>query len=141
RGHDVRVLMPAYGDALARTESVAEVAEYSPPSSLAHSRLLATCLGQPVWLLDTPGFADRPGNPYTDDNGKAVPDNHLRFGALCRVAVAIAGGRALPGWQADMIHCHDWHTGLVPVYAMLERVPAATLFTIHNLGYHGRFPF
>jgi len=152
RGHDVRVLMPAYADTLAdtlvdtlaRTEAVTEVAGYRPPPSMENSRLLTTRLGPealPVWLLDTPGFADRPGNPYTDDDGTPSADNHLRFGRLCRAAVAIAGGRALPGWQAELIHCHDWHTGLVPVYAMLERVPTTTVFTVHNLAFHGRFPF
>lgn len=143
RGHDVRVLMPAYADTLARSAAVTEVTSYTPPPELQNSRLLALSPGAeevPVWLLDAPGFSDRPGNPYTDDSGRPVTDNHLRFGALCRAAVAIAGGRALPGWQAELIHCHDWHAGLVPVYAMLERVPAATVFTVHNLGYHGRFP-
>ena len=40
-----------------------------------------------------------------------------------------------------IVHCNDWHTGLIPVYMQLE--PAfrrfKTLFTVHNLGYSGLF--
>ena len=41
----------------------------------------------------------------------------------------------------DIIHCHDWQTGLVPNFLKIER-PAfftntATVFTIHNLAFQG----
>lgn len=44
----------------------------------------------------------------------------------------------------DIVHCNDWHTSLAPVYRNhyfdeeLGDIPF--LFTIHNLGYQGRFP-
>ncbi len=44
-------------------------------------------------------------------------------------------------WKPDIIHCHDWHTGLIP-YFLKGRykkdefwAKTATLFTIHNLAY------
>ncbi|MFH1194444.1 MAG: glycogen synthase GlgA [bacterium] len=49
------------------------------------------------------------------------------------------------GWAPDVIHCNDWQTGLIPLYLrdnynwdrMFDRT--ATVFTIHNIGYQGRF--
>lgn len=48
--------------------------------------------------------------------------------------------------QIDAIHCHDWHTGLIPLLIKLH--PAfyrlhdiLRLFTIHNLEYQGTRPF
>ncbi len=48
-------------------------------------------------------------------------------------------------FQADIIHCHDWQTGLVPVY--LEEFyrkddfyrNMKTVFTIHNMKFQGRW--
>jgi starch synthase len=49
------------------------------------------------------------------------------------------------GWVPDVIHCNDWHTGLVPVYlrSLYANDPAfrdtGVVFTIHNLAYQGEF--
>jgi len=48
-------------------------------------------------------------------------------------------------WVPDVIHCNDWQTGLLPLFIkdnykwdkMFDHT--ATLFTIHNIGYQGRF--
>ena len=49
-----------------------------------------------------------------------------------------------PHWQPDIVHCHDWHTGLAPLYLRQLALPgpprAASVFTIHNLAYQGLFP-
>ncbi len=45
--------------------------------------------------------------------------------------------------KPDIIHCHDWHTSLIPV--LLKKRPDAyfektkTILTIHNIGYQGNF--
>lgn len=47
------------------------------------------------------------------------------------------------GWRPDIIHCHDWQTGLVPVYLndSFQANPfyrgIKTIFTIHNLKFQG----
>lgn len=44
-------------------------------------------------------------------------------------------------FKPDVIHCHDWHTGLIPYFlkGRYKKDPfwekTATLYTIHNLGY------
>ncbi len=48
-------------------------------------------------------------------------------------------------WRPDAIHCHDWHTGLVPNWlrTLYRDDPlfgqTASVFTIHNLAYQGIF--
>ncbi|MCD8300941.1 MAG: glycogen/starch synthase, partial [Clostridiales bacterium] len=48
-------------------------------------------------------------------------------------------------FQPDIIHCNDWHTGLVPVFltAFYRNDPfykyIRTVFTIHNLKFQGRW--
>jgi starch synthase len=43
--------------------------------------------------------------------GGCYADNAERYSELCRVAIEIAKNI----WPADVIHCHDWQTGLVPL--------------------------
>lgn len=52
---------------------------------------------------------------------------------------------ALPviGWKPDIVHCHDWQTGLIPVY-LKDRFRGGeffrdmkTVMTIHNLKFQG----
>jgi starch synthase len=48
-------------------------------------------------------------------------------------------------WAPDVVHCNDWQTGLLPLlikdnYGWDKLFDhTATLFTIHNIGYQGKF--
>ena len=48
-------------------------------------------------------------------------------------------------WAPDIIHCNDWHTALLPLqlndnYSWDKHfINTATVFTIHNIAYQGRF--
>ena len=137
-GVDVRLLMPAYPSAIASVAGLRRVGE--PAGVGASARLLAGTLpgsDLPIWLLDCPHLYQRPGTPYQDVDGSEWPDNALRYGTLCRAAVEIACGRAAP-WRADVVHCNDWHTGLIP---LLLRAEGATrprsVFTVHNAAFQG----
>lgn len=46
----------------------------------------------------------------------------------------------LTGFTPDIIHCNDWHTALVPIYARERHLNVKTVFTIHNLRFQGFFP-
>jgi starch synthase len=93
-----------------------------------------------VLLVDYPPFFDFPGNPYNDAQGNAWANNAERFALFCRVAVEIAMNRVGLEWRADIVHCNDWQSGLVPALLSLENQRPATVFTIHNLAYQGLFP-
>lgn len=91
-----------------------------------------------VWLVDCPALYDRDGL-YVDGTGHDHADNHVRFAVLCRAALAAAP--TILGGPPDVIHGHDWQTGLATALARLEGARrAATVFTVHNLAYRGLFP-
>ena len=52
----------------------------------------------------------------------------------------------IPEFNPDIIHCHDWHTALIPLMLkeFYSKTPLyysmGTVFTIHNLKYQGVFP-
>ncbi len=90
-------------------------------------------------FVNCPALFDRDG--IYNSKGVDFPDNHIRFAGLCRAALETVRRVFRP----DIIHGHDWQAGLVPVYlhGTASSDPTfmgiKTLFTIHNLGYQGRF--
>jgi starch synthase len=140
RGHDVRILMPAYGDLLAELNDVTAIIVRQANSAIEILEARLPNSDVPVWLLAHTGTFDRTGNPYLGADGKPWADNAERFALLARCAVEIAMDRLSFRWKPDIVHCNDWQTGLIP--ALLEDEPKrpATVFTIHNLAYQGLFP-
>ena len=146
-GCDVRLLLPGYGEVLTRLAALGELQDVgvSLGSLFGASRvrlLRSTLPGSelPVYLIDAPWLYERAGNPYVNAHGQPWADNPLRFGLLGYVAAQLAAGALDPTWRADIVHAHDWHAALAPVY--LRQHPAntvRTVFTIHNLAFQGRF--
>ncbi|MDQ0231098.1 glycogen synthase GlgA [Metabacillus malikii] len=71
-------------------------------------------------------------------------DDAERFSFFCRAVLDVL---EVIDFQADIIHTHDWHTGMInfllkeeyqkrPFYAKMKSV-----YTIHNLQFQGIFPF
>jgi starch synthase len=57
-----------------------------------------------------------------------------------RLAAAGVAFSAADGWRPDVLHCHDWHTALAPVFQRLEsRRYVPSVLTLHNVGYQGVF--
>ena len=89
-------------------------------------------LGFDLYLIDINGLLDR-------EKIYGYDDDPQRF-----IAFQICVLNWLSHWQhrPDVVHCHDYHTGLIPFmmkhcypYAMLASVP--TVITIHNAQYQG----
>jgi starch synthase len=137
RGHDVRILLPRYRKVKSHPATERpEPFRVPMPGGDRWCSLWETELdgGVPVYMLEHDVLFDRDGI-YNDDNGE-FRDNVVRFGLLSRAALELP---AHLDWPVDVFHVHDWQTALVPVYARLLGRRAATVLTIHNLGYQGRY--
>jgi len=140
---DVRLILPAYPDALTGLDSVEEASRVRVHPGDHEVRLLTGRLkhnGLPVLLVDHRGFFERPGNPYTGPDGHDWADNPERFALFCRAIAMVARDHAGLDWLPDVVHCNDWQTGLVPPLLAADGPKRArTLFTIHNLAYQGNY--
>lgn len=159
-GADVRLLLPGFPSMLAGVTPVGEPlalpcegeagwpAELGPRAATAGGarpvlqagRISAN--GQLVWLLVAPQLYERAGHPYVDGNGIAWPNAAEQYAWLGWAAALLGCGLHAP-WTPDVLHGHDWHSGLALAYlhALKDRGRAAprTVFTIHNLAYQGVF--
>ena len=138
-GQDIRIIMPRY-HAIKLSEPVKNL------SSLRINNcdvlIQETTLPESsvtVWLVDYPEYFGTPGNPYVDATGEPWPDIAERFALFCRICTEIAMNRAGLDWKADLVHCNDWQTGLIPALLSLEPKAPASIFTIHNMAYQGLF--
>lgn len=136
-GADARLLLPAFPalkEAAAPLEPVLTLGDLMGGGQ-ARVLLGRSPAGLPLYLLDQPAFFAQ-GSPYG-----ARGDLPLRFGALAWTAAHLGRHGDSQGWKPDVVHAHDWPTGLTPAYLALEEGPRArTVFTIHNLAYQGLFP-
>ena len=137
---DVRVILPNY-QSIKKTEEVRFISTVHVNNQDAN--ILETQLPGSdviVWLVDCPALFDVPGNPYTDESGNPWDNIADRFTLFCRVIVEVAMNRAHLDWHADVVHCNDWQTGLVPALLSIESNKPSSVFTIHNMAYQGMFP-
>ena len=141
-GHDVRVCMPCYSHIKAAFD-MARVGEPFPVPMDGHSELATiyhTSVDQvPVYMVDNPRYFGREAvYRYVDDAE--------RFIFYCRAGLEMLRHSGI-NWQPDIVHCHDWHTGIVPNWlATIYRDDplfqnVASVFTIHRLAQQGIFGY
>ncbi len=145
-GHEVAVFLPRY-KAIHVSEWKLETAVERLSIPLGSERETGrvyryqTPDGVTIYLIDHPEFFCR-DELYGTALGD-YPDNDRRFIFFQRgVFETLKELKISP----DMIHCHDWHTGLIPIY--LKTLYAGdplfkktkSVMTIHNLAYQGTFP-
>ena len=97
--------------------------------------------GFKVFLIEHHVYFSRPG--IYDIEGRAFDDNGLRFAFFCMAVLQLC--RDL-NFFADVIHCHDWPTALIPALLKIQcgKDPVlgytGSVLTIHNLAYQGKLP-
>lgn len=140
-GMDIRIVLPAYRGLLSQCASPKRLGSlkvfYDIDCELYQTTLPGSDI--PLILVEQPGLYDRDGSPYHHPQQGDWQDNPLRFGLLSKVAAMLANPNALLDWQADIVHCNDWQTGLVPYYLKQMGSTAKSVFSIHNIAFQGNF--
>lgn len=138
-GHDVRVVMPAYPEALAKMETQVIA---SGGARMNHHETLwfavhhGVLKGQDIYLIEYNDFFQREGIYGSD--GQGYDDNSRRFAFFCKAVLETC---QIIEFQPDVIHCHDWQTALLPYYLKVDECSnpffqsTGSLLTIHNAAY------
>ncbi len=146
-GHDVRLVMPRYGridPARFDLKPVAALQNLSVATSRGNETVYVSEGSIGVDGSQVPVYFVNNDKYFNRDGIYSYPDDDERFILFCRAALEM-----LPhlGWQPDVVHCHDWHTAIIPNW--LKTVYAddpfykniASVYTIHNLAYQGIFGY
>lgn len=149
-GESVSLILPYYPQMMAKSEVPLAAPELVPVdlrikigSRQISGRVLRTQLpgtSIPVYLIDQAGYFDRPS--LYNDGQRDYRDNSERFIFLSRAAVEVV---RLLKLKPDVIHCHDWQTGLVPALLKIEHrnTPVlnetASVISVHNIAFQGQF--
>ena len=136
-GYDVRIIMPRHGI----------IDEEKNDIRLAYDGLIVDLLGEdvafrikmshlygkvPVYFIDKHKYFGSRHSLY------GYKDYGLRYLFFCK-AVLASVRKMSEEWKPDIIHCNDWHTGLIPYLLKTEYASdpqmkkIRTLLTIHNL--------
>ncbi|NLO89138.1 MAG: glycogen synthase GlgA [Clostridia bacterium] len=142
-GMDVRIIMPKYKN-IQNVDYLmdlpVEMDGHLETAIIKYSTLPVkeeeAHLNIPVYFIDNYKYFYR-GGLY------GHPDDGARFNFFVKAILS-----ALPrmDFKPDIIHCNDWQSSLLPLFLKVkyEDEPfyrdTATIFTIHNLHYQGRFP-
>lgn len=139
-GHDARLVTPRYrridpdrwGLQTVIPDLVVPVESQTQQARIMEGTLDGSV---PVYFVDAEPYFGREGIYGYQDDG----ERFIFFGRAVLEMVKRMD------WQPDVLHCHDWHTGIVPNWLKTTYrgdpffAHTATLFTIHSLQYQGVF--
>jgi starch synthase len=144
-GHEVTVYLPFYARIRRLIEGEPKTAVRSITIPFDHYNRFAGVVdggqrdGVQYFFIDCPELFARKelyGPPGAD-----YADNAERFGLFCRAVIEASKLLGVP----DVFHLHDWQAALIPVYLRTTYLDdpvlrsAATVLTIHNAAYQGKF--
>ena len=145
-GHEVTVYLPFYARIRRQIPGTPQYAARSITIPFRYYNRFAGVVnggsreGVQYFFIDCPELFDR-AELYGPAGGE-YSDNAERFGLFCRATIEASKLLGVP----EVFHVHDWQAALVPVYLRTTYAadPAlrgvATVLTIHNAAYQGKFP-
>ncbi len=136
-GHEVILITPLYGQTISKQEYKLELIFENVNLKVNSQEKIRVNYWRgylmkdlPVYFIENTNFFSRHKRIYG-----SVHEN-ARFLVFNVAALKLL---SLLKYQADIIHCHDWQTGLIPYYLKTDfrysktLKKAKTVFTIHNL--------
>ena len=139
-GHDVRVIVPQFS-AIGQEylQQMTHICDFEVQLGWRRQYCGIEMIekdGVKWYFMDTKYYF---GRPYIYGMGG---DEYERFGFFCR---GVLNMLPLIGFQPDIIHAHDWQSGMIAALLKIQyaHLPfydgIKTIFTIHNLQYQGIF--
>ncbi len=141
-GVDVRVVIPRYSIISLDTLPHRVVAE-NVTVPFAHTTERVTIIettlpgsSVPLWLIDHERYLGRDGVYPSPE----VVAETTRFSFFSTAVLSLFNA---VDWWPDIVHCHDWHTSMIPVLMKILGAKDSrlrgirTLLTIHNLALQG----
>ncbi|MFA5134951.1 MAG: glycogen/starch synthase [Patescibacteria group bacterium] len=146
-GIDVRIALPKYGSIDNTKYPSTPIAEGIPvpfngtEESIGIFQTPLPGSDVPIYLIDNYHYLGQNG-VYFDTAGPSDNPNREaeRFTFFARSCFSLFESL---GWYPDLIHCNDWHTGMIPVLLKIlarndpKLKNIKTLLTIHNLAHQG----
>ncbi|MDO4976405.1 MAG: glycogen/starch synthase [Eubacteriales bacterium] len=139
QGNDVRVIIPNYKCIPAKYRDNMEFKGSFDMDLCSDGRTFYVGIMEYVldgvcyYFIDNEEFFTA-GNPYT-----TIVDDIPKY---CYFGKAALAALLYLEWVPDIIHCHDWQAGLIPIYlrTLFATTPlssAKSVMTIHNLRFQG----
>ncbi len=136
-GHDIIGITPLYGKVIDVEEHKLKKIFENVKIYLNHEETVTVNFwqgsqanGLPIYFVENKKYFDRKSQIYGSSH------ENVRFFIFDVAALKLI---SLLKFKADIIHCHDWHTGLIPYLLKSEfrdsetMERTRTIFTIHNL--------
>ncbi|MCX7929348.1 MAG: glycogen synthase [Chlorobi bacterium] len=150
-GHDVRVMLPKYGNVSERRNRIHEinrlkevpiaVGEHVEPATIKSSSMQNPRTKVQAYVTTNYTYFDSKKGLYADPVTGEPYNNDERFIFFDRSVVTTC---LLLGWFPDIIHCNAWQAGLIGAYIRTmhakEFARTRLVFTIHNAADQGIFP-
>lgn len=152
-GHDIRVMVPGYGSInnrrfqihnLLRMKDIdIPIGSATERAYIKSSYLNGDSQKVLVYFLANERYYNRAGLYFDPDTKKYFSDNDERFIFFCRGVLETL--KRLQ-WQPSIIHCLDWHCGLIPAYlkSIYKNDPyfrnMKTVFTVCSMASYASFP-
>ena len=124
-------VMPLYRDVKC---NLAYVTDFSVPMEQGFE----TCVvKQDMDEKDIPTYFIANDRYYCRDRIYAYEDDGLRFFFFCQAILQLLKKQY---FEPDIVHTNDWHTGFLPLLLKKELPQIKSVYTIHNISYHGFIP-